>query len=81
MEIKLDDNLLREKITEFAAQRIVEDYFSCSDLTNVSYQQREVQAAKRLKDQIDKVDWDKAPEKLNRLVVQEFFKNLIEKMK
>lgn len=81
MEIKIDAQLLKEKITEYAAQRIVEDYFSCSDLTNVSYEQREVQAAKRLRDHIDKVDWDKAPERLNRLVVQEFFKKIIEKMR
>lgn len=80
MNIEIDDNLLKEIMTEYAAKKIVDDYFSCKDLPYTSYEQREAQMAKRIKDHIDKADWDKAPEKMNRLVVQEFFKKIIDKM-
>lgn len=80
MEIKIDDKELTEIMTEYAAKKIVDSYFDADDCRFLSWDKKQEQSAIRIKKYIDKADWDKAPEKMNRLVVQEFFKKIIDKM-
>lgn len=67
-------------MTEYAAKKIVDKYFDADDLNHLSWDKKQEQGAIRIKKYIDKADWDKAPEGLNRLIVAEFFKKIIEKM-
>lgn len=73
--LELDIDQLKQEMIQRATYLVLDNYFEARDIEK--YDDRDAVKRKRIKAIIDKVDWNKLPEEMQRSILSEFIKKFI----
>lgn len=73
--LELDVDQLKQEMIQRATYLAVSYYFDASDIED--YKKQKEMREKRVKDIINRVDWNKLPEEMQRSILSEFIQRFI----